>query len=70
MKQAVQDRYNARIQARMKHMVWDSGCNSWYLSDDGGNHSLYPGFAFEYVLRARSFRAADYDVTGFGAEAR
>jgi hypothetical protein len=61
----VQDRYNAGIQRRMKHMVWTSGCHSWYLSPDGSNHTLYPGFAAEYVLRTRSFRAADYEAARF-----
>ena len=61
VKQSAQDDYNRRIQKRMKRMVWSSGCNSWYLSDDGSNHALYPGFAAEYVLRARSFHPADYE---------
>ena len=64
VRQDVQDRYNAGIQGRMKHMVWSSGCNSWYLSDDGSNHSLYPGFAAEYAIRAR-FRASDYERATF-----
>jgi len=55
-------RYNERIQGRMPRMVWTSGCSSWYLSEDGVNHSLYPGFAFEYVLRARRFRPDDYEM--------
>ncbi len=58
----VVERYNEGIQGRMKHMVWSSGCNSWYLSDDGANRSLYPGFAAEYVARARRFRRRDYEV--------
>ena len=62
VRQEVQDRYNAGIQRRMKHMVWSSGCHSWYLSPDGSNHSLYPGFAAEYVLRARRFVASDYAI--------
>jgi len=65
VKQGVQDRYNAGIQKRMKYMVWSSGCNSWYLSKDGSNHSLYPGFAFEYVLRARNFKTREYEVARF-----
>lgn len=65
VKQSVQDEYNAGIQRRMKHMVWSSGCNSWYLSDDQSNHSLYPGFAAEYVLRASHFVPADYDLERF-----
>ncbi len=62
IRQEVQDGYNAGIQARMPHMAWSSGCNSWYLSDDGSNHSLFPGFAVEYALRARHFRPSDYEL--------
>jgi cation diffusion facilitator CzcD-associated flavoprotein CzcO len=64
VRQDVQDRYNARIQARMPHMVWHT-CQSWYLSPDGSNHALYPGFAFEYALRSRRFRARDYALVRF-----
>jgi len=65
VRQEVQDRYNERIQGRMKYMVWSSGCNSWYLSKDGSNHALYPGLAGEYALRARRFRASDYALVVF-----
>lgn len=61
VKQEVQDAYNVRIQGRMKHMVW-SNCKSWYLNPDGSNHALYPGFAAEYALRARRFRASEYEL--------
>jgi len=61
VRQDVQDRYDASIQRRMPKMVWHT-CKSWYLSPDGSNHALYPGFAFEYVLRARHFRRADYEI--------
>jgi len=62
VREDVQDRYNEGLQGRMKHMVWSTGCNSWYLSNDGANHSLYPGYAAEYVLRARRFRPGDYQL--------
>ena len=65
IRQDVQDRYNEQIQGRMKHCVWTSGCNSWYLSDDGKNHALFPGLAFEYTLRARSFRPSEYELARF-----
>ena len=45
----------------MKHMVWHT-CKSWYLSKDGSNHALYPGFAAEYAARTRRFDARDYEV--------
>jgi len=62
VKQAVQDRYNERIQGRMKHTVWGTGCNSWYLSADGKNHALFPGFATEYCLSIRRFKPDEYDL--------
>jgi len=43
-------------------MSWSSGCNSWYLSADGSNHSLYPGYASEYVIRARRFKPSEYEI--------
>ena len=46
----------------MPYMVWTSGCDSWYLSKDGQNRSLFPGLAAEYALRARWFRARDYEI--------
>jgi cation diffusion facilitator CzcD-associated flavoprotein CzcO len=58
----VQDRYNEALQKRMKHTSWSSGCNSWYLSKDGSNHSLFPGLAAEYVLRAQHFHTGDYEL--------
>ena len=61
IRQEVQDSYNEALQKRMKHMVW-GGCKSWYLNPDGSNHSLYPGFAAEYVLRARHFKAEEYEI--------
>lgn len=70
VRQDVQDRYNEGIQGRMKHMVWGSGCESWYLSDDGLNHSLYPGFATEYVMRTRRLDPADYEIASFEDERR
>jgi len=63
--QSVQDHYNAGIQKRMPRMVWSSGCNSWYLSNDGSNHSLYPGFAAEYVARAWTWKPSDYELARF-----
>ncbi len=64
VRQETQDHYNDRIQARMPYMVWGN-CNSWYLNDDGTNHSLYPGPAFEYTASAVNFHERDYECVGF-----
>jgi len=62
VRQSVQDAYNAFIQRRMKHMVWSTGCSSWYLSPNGENHSLYPGFAADYIARVRRFKPSEYEL--------
>jgi len=62
VRQSVQDAYNAFIQRRMKHMVWSSGCSSWYLSPNGENHSLYPGFSADYIARVRRFKPNEYEL--------
>lgn len=56
----VQRRYNERIQQRLTKTTWMSGCRSWYLTKDGFNASMYPGFATQYLRQMRDFRFADY----------
>jgi cation diffusion facilitator CzcD-associated flavoprotein CzcO len=58
----VQHRYNERLQRRLTKTTWMSGCNSWYLTADGFNASMYPGFATQYLRQMRDFRPADYDT--------
>ncbi|OBI43556.1 4-hydroxyacetophenone monooxygenase [Mycobacterium kyorinense] len=58
----VQRRYNERIQKRLTKTTWMSGCRSWYLTKDGFNASMYPGFATQYLRQMRDFRFADYDA--------
>ncbi|MGV7852526.1 4-hydroxyacetophenone monooxygenase, partial [Mycobacterium kansasii] len=40
--------------------TWMSGCRSWYLTKDGFNGSMYPGFATQYLSQMRDFRYEDY----------
>jgi cation diffusion facilitator CzcD-associated flavoprotein CzcO len=56
----VQRRHNARIQRRLTKTTWMSGCRSWYLTEDGYNAAMYPGFATQYLRQMRTFRLADY----------
>ncbi|HZZ48898.1 MAG TPA: NAD(P)/FAD-dependent oxidoreductase [Pseudonocardia sp.] len=57
-----QDRYNAAIQKRLASTTWMSGCNSWYLTPDGFNAAMYPGFAIQYIRQMKSFRTGDYSL--------
>jgi cation diffusion facilitator CzcD-associated flavoprotein CzcO len=54
-------KYNEWIEQRMNQMVWTTGgCHSWYLTKEGKNSSLYPGFSSDYVLRTSVFKPGDY----------
>ncbi|EID13603.1 flavin-binding monooxygenase [Mycobacterium xenopi RIVM700367] len=57
-----QRKHNQRIQKRLTKTTWMSGCRSWYLTKDGFNASMYPGFATQYLRQMRDFRFADYDA--------
>lgn len=66
----VQRRHNERIQKRLTKTTWMSGCRSWYLTKDGFNASMYPGFATQYLRQMRDFRLADYRAVARDAGAR
>ena len=65
----VQRRYNKRIQKRLTKTTWMSGCSSWYLTADGFNASMYPGFATQYLQQMRDFRFGHYVAVAQGAHA-
>jgi len=58
----VQKRYNEHIQKRLTRTTWMSGCSSWYLTADGFNASMYPGFATQYLRQMGNFRTRDYEL--------
>ncbi len=62
VREDVQRRYNERIQRRLTKTTWMSGCRSWYLTKDGFNGSMYPGFATQYLRQMRNFRYEDYQA--------
>ncbi|WP_051170823.1 flavin-containing monooxygenase [Spongiibacter marinus] len=62
IKADVQDQYNKRIQNMFRGTTWMSGCNSWYLTQDGRNTTLWPGFSWRYRLMTRRFALSDYRV--------
>lgn len=62
VREDVQRRYNDAIQRRLKSTTWMSGCSSWYLTEDGFNAAMYPGFATQYLRQMRTFRLDHYRV--------
>ncbi|WP_245650490.1 flavin-containing monooxygenase [Nocardia harenae] len=63
VRREVQDRYNARLQRRLASTTWNSGCRSWYLTDDGFNATMYPGFGTQYVRELSTVDLDDYVLT-------
>lgn len=62
VKPEVQAQYNKDIQQRLAKTNWNSGCKSWYLTEDGFNATMYPGFATQYKRQMATFEQKDYQV--------
>ncbi|MDV6012500.1 NAD(P)/FAD-dependent oxidoreductase [Haloechinothrix sp. LS1_15] len=58
-----QDRFNRELQRRLTRTTWNSGCRSWYLTEDGYNATMYPGFATQYIRQLATLNLDDYHVT-------
>jgi cation diffusion facilitator CzcD-associated flavoprotein CzcO len=70
VRREIQDRYNERIQKRLQSTTWMTGCTSWYLTKDGFNASMFPGFATQYLRQMRNFRLGDYRAVEHDAKTR
>ena len=55
-----QKTFNVDIQKRLAKTNWNSGCKSWYLSADGFNSTMFPGFATQFAKQMANFRERDY----------
>ncbi len=59
----VQETYNDQLQERMAGTVWTSGgCQSWYLTQDGTNRTLWPDFSDAFRRRLRRFDLQDFET--------
>jgi hypothetical protein len=59
---AVEERYDAEIQDRLRNSVWAS-CHNWYHQDGGRISTNWPGLVAEYQQRCAQIDPADF-VTG------
>jgi cation diffusion facilitator CzcD-associated flavoprotein CzcO len=60
VKPQAQARFVDEVQKELKRTVWNSGCKSWYLNEQGRNTTLWPGFTFAYRLKTRRFKLNQY----------
>jgi cation diffusion facilitator CzcD-associated flavoprotein CzcO len=68
VKKDVQDNFNAEIQRKLQGTVWQSGCKSWYVSDNGKNHTVWPGFTLEFRNRTKTINLNDYQTQKISAK--
>jgi cation diffusion facilitator CzcD-associated flavoprotein CzcO len=59
-----QQRFVHRVQSRLDKTVWQSGCRSWYLDENGRNFTIWPHVTWRYWLRTRRPRPADFVLGG------
>jgi cation diffusion facilitator CzcD-associated flavoprotein CzcO len=52
--------YNQRLQSKLQHSVWNSGCASWYLDSRGHNTTMWPDFTWRFRLLTRRFDPTRY----------
>lgn len=55
-----QEAFNASLHSQLDNSVWDSGCNSWYINENGKNTTLWPSFTWQFRQKTRRFDAAQY----------
>ena len=55
--------FNAMLKTEMKHTVWQSGCKSWYLNEDGSSSIIWPGFTVSYWRQTHSAKRQDFVLT-------
>ncbi|MEY4763855.1 MAG: hypothetical protein RI907_528 [Pseudomonadota bacterium] len=60
VKAEAQHSFVDKVQEDLKRTVWQSGCKSWYLNEQGRNTTLWPGFTFVYRLKTRRFKLGAY----------
>jgi cation diffusion facilitator CzcD-associated flavoprotein CzcO len=58
----VQQRYVERIRQQLQGTVWYSGCNSWYLDENGHNSTLYPRLNTHFRKETRKFDPAELEI--------
>lgn len=57
IRESVQDAFNQRLQRRLQGSIWATGCQSWYQHRSGKITALWPGFTFQFWLKARDVQA-------------
>ena len=57
-----QERFQMGLHQQLDQSVWASGCDSWYLSDNGRNDTLWPGTTISYWLATRRATEREFEI--------
>ena len=61
VRQQAEKQYNESLQASLAGTVWQQGCHSWYVNEQGINTNNWPDFTFLYRHKTRHINLDDYD---------
>ncbi|EFV14270.1 flavin-containing monooxygenase [Segniliparus rugosus] len=62
VKPQAQAAHNARLQRKLAKTTFNSGCQSWYLTESGFNGMMFPGGVTAYRRQMGKLDLADYDL--------
>jgi cation diffusion facilitator CzcD-associated flavoprotein CzcO len=60
VREDVQRRFTGGVRGKLGDAVWQTGCGSWYLDDQGRNTAIWPHFTTGYWWRTRRLDPSDY----------
>ena len=65
-----QAHYVTKLQNKLSSTVWQSGCSSWYLNEQGRNVVNWFGFTFSYRRITKRVKVSDYQFQASKAQAK
>jgi len=67
VREPVQRAFTERVQRKIGGSVWNSGCSSWYVGEDGYNLTVWPFFTFQYWWQTRRLALSEYELVPVAA---
>ncbi|KAH3918183.1 hypothetical protein HBI56_144170 [Parastagonospora nodorum] len=62
VKKSAEQRFTSEIQHALKDTVWQSGCSSWYYTENGWNSTVYPYTQVDFWRRCMWPKWADWNI--------
>ena len=68
VRRAAEDSYNDDLHQKLQGTVWNTGCSSWYVDQNGRNVTLWPDWTFRFRQRTARFDAESYELSAADRE--